>query len=609
MGGATNGLYLVLIAGLGAVHCVSPAAGLAQWLGWLGWSGQQWRALTATNSQGFAAGYAVFVNGTPPYSEERGAADFWLVTRTDRPAWVTVGDSLTTNSFPVRAGTGRVRVRAAYGGPVSLTIDPLPGPLAELPGATDGLWLCELSVEPFRANTVVFSDNATPAVAGEPDCVDGILLLSPPPAAAVHSLTSAPPAAALQPLRMTDGAVTLGGDGWYCLCHGESCDWPTYGMVGCDTVSMSVNGVEAGTPLLPKDQARAQYGLAEYPLRRAFTQTVANAAYPFIRGKVVFQAGACGASGGVRGAQGRLPSHEPDYADRASCLATGCTCEGGPVWHLGFSHGRVNTRNLTRITTGNNDADSTEHCLGLVWSAGGKTNLFSLLDANHRPFRDDLRFTTDKLTIMDGELVLSKKAPADMKPVVYLIKLHYSPHPEFDRVYDKLWVVVNSPDTQTNFNTWYTQNSNINWTTNLPKPFASITFSTNWLGAISPVVTNLNGSHWHPPEAKNSYMHHDARYEMRSKPTAGGHGHQASALSPPEPPICSRPILHGTFRTPTQITEMRTSTHSFAPYNWTVIPFFRQISTATSTVPAFTKERARISTSKDAPSCHKEKTL
>jgi hypothetical protein len=59
-------------AGLGAVYCVSPAAGLAQWLSWLGWSEQQWRTLTATNSQGFAVCYADFVSSTPPYSEERG---------------------------------------------------------------------------------------------------------------------------------------------------------------------------------------------------------------------------------------------------------------------------------------------------------------------------------------------------------------------------------------------------------------------------------------------------------------------------------------------------------------------------------------------------------
>jgi len=402
-------------AGLGAVYCVSPAAGLTQWLSWLGWSEQQWRALTATNSQGFATCYADFVNSTAPYSEERGAADLWLVTRTDRPAWVTVGDSLTTNSFPVLAGSGRVRIRAAYGGPVSLAIDPLPGSLAELPGATNGLWLCELSVEPYRPNTVVFADGDTPTVAGEPDSVDGILLLTAPPAAAVHSLTSTPPAVAMQPLRMTDGIVDLGNGGWYCLCYSEPpCDWPTYGMIGCDTVSMSINGVEADTPLMDKEEARELFDETYPAIQRTITQTVANATYPFIYGKVCFAVRGCEAVGGVSGAEQHPPWHEPDYDDQSLCDGIGCVCDGGPHWIVGFDHAAVNTRNLTRLTTGDNDVDSTEHCLGVVWEAGGKLDLFSLLHWSYGPYQSDLLFTTTALNIDDGELIFGGR-PKDLR--------------------------------------------------------------------------------------------------------------------------------------------------------------------------------------------------
>ena len=124
-------------AGLDAGFRVTPAVTFAQWLEWLEWDAEDWLTQTATNAEGFAVSYGGFVCNNAPYSDTNlnATVDFWLVTRTDRPAWLTVGDALTTNCFPVRAGVGRARVRAAYGGPVSLTLDPLPGTLAELPGA------------------------------------------------------------------------------------------------------------------------------------------------------------------------------------------------------------------------------------------------------------------------------------------------------------------------------------------------------------------------------------------------------------------------------------------------------------------------------------------
>ena len=224
-----------------------------------------------------------------------------------QPAWLTVDDALTTNAFPVRAGTGRYRIRAAYGGPVALTLDPHPGALAQTPGATNGPWLCDMRVEPDRANTVVFSDGETPApVPGGPDSVDGLLLLAPPPAFPVHSLSSPPPRAVLQPLRMTAGTVVLGNGGWYCLCASlPPCDWPDYSMIGCDAVSMSMNGVTGDTPLMTKDEAHDIYWERFPCVECTVTQTVANALYPFLYGKVIFSFRQCEAVGGVSGAEER----------------------------------------------------------------------------------------------------------------------------------------------------------------------------------------------------------------------------------------------------------------------------------------------------------------
>jgi hypothetical protein len=543
-------------AGLAAVFRVTPAISFAQWLEWLGWNAQTWQTRTSTNSEGFADAYVNFVCNTAPYSSVNATADFWLVTRTDRPAWLTVADALTTNSFPVRAGSSRVRLRAAYGGPVALTLDPHPGTLAQAPGATNGLWLCEMNIVPFGSNTVVFSDGVTPpSVPGNPDSVNGLLLLAPPPAAAIHSLTSPPPRVNLQPLRMTDGAAVLGNGGWYCLCASvPPCDWPNYALIGCDAVSMAMNSVEGSTPLMPKDDARDIYGARSPCIQCTVTQTVANVVYPFIYGRVIFSFRQCEAIGGlVLGAETNLPLHEPACYEFTGCGGIGCVCLDDGNTYVGFDHALVNTRNLDLISVANSEENTVNHCLGVVWSANGKVDFFSLLGGTYTSYNSDLQFTTDNLTVNDGELEFGDK-PKDLEPNICLIKLHYKPSPDVDQVFDKLWVVVNRPDTQTNFNTWYAQNSDISWTTNLPPPFSKLTLSTNAEQEVSAddPEPSVFGGHWHPPESKNSYLHHNGKYEMRSKPIASYHGHQA--MYDAHGILITEPIAAGT-------------ADFFAPYN------------------------------------------
>ena len=523
-------------AGLAAVFRVTPGVTAAQWREWLGWSAQTWQTLTATNTAGFVATYADFVCNTAPYTEENGAADFWIVARTDRPAWLTVGDALATNSFPVRVGNSRVHIRAAYGGPVTVTLDPHPGTLAQTPGATNGLWLCGLSVEACRYNTVLFSDGVTPPpVPGAPDSVDGLLVLSPPPAAPFHSLASPPPSVTLLPLRMTagSGALALGNGGWYCIpCGPGLCDWPDYAMIGCDAVSRSMNGVDGSDPILSADDAWNIYQSHLPDIQCTVTQTVANSTYPFIYGKVIFSFRQCEAVGGfVFGAEMNWPLHVPACYEYTGCGGIGCTCQDAGNTYVGFDHWLVNTRNLELISVANSEENTVNHCLGVVWQAGGKVDLFSLLGGTYTSYESDLQFTSDNLTVNDyGELEFGDN-PKDLEPAICLVKLHYKPSPEVDQVFDKLWVVVNRSDTQTKFDAWYAQNSDISWTANLPKPFAYLSLSTNAANEVSaedpepnPSVT---GGYWHPPESKNTYLHHNARFEMRSKPIFGGHGHQA----------------------------------------------------------------------------------
>jgi len=332
---------------------------------------------------------------------------------------------------------------------------------------------------------------------------------------------------------MTDGTTFLGGNGWYCLNRNDSCTWPNYAMIGCDTVSMAMNGVEGDTPLIPKEDALEIF-LARPPfIECTITQTVAHATYPFLYGRVIFRVRLCEAVGGVFGAE-QADGHEPSYESPSRCTGIGCGCKGGPCWIIGFSHSAVNTRNIfPRIGPDKTDSPPTEHCLGAVWSPGGKIDLFDLLDDCYLylPDTNVLSFTSDNLTVNSkGELVFPKRKPDDLEPAISLVKLHYKPDSETDVVFDKLWVVVNAPETKTEFDNWYARNADISWTTSLPSPFSCIALATNAAGEITGPIdpeSGWIGGQWHAPEAKNSFLHHDAKYEMRSKPVSGWHGHQA----------------------------------------------------------------------------------
>lgn len=521
-------------AGLGAGHRVVPAVSFAQWLDWLDCDAQAWQSLTATNVEGFAAAYAAFLGTRTPYSDTNlnATVDFWLLTRTDRPALLTVGDALTTNSFPVRAGTSRQRIRAAYGAEVSLSLDPHPGALAQTPGGTNGAWLCGMELEPCRSNTVVFADGETPPpVPGAPSGVDGILVLSRP-ASAVRPLGGGPAVTAVRPLRVTNGLSVL-GDRFWCICSSEPpCPWPTLGMVaGACPGNVTVNGTtltSADDPLMSKSAASALWDARQPCFQCTVTQTVASVSYPFLYERVIFSFRPClPRPAGAYGAEER-PGHDPIICEVTECGGEDGICTDGPAHFIGFSHSAVNTRNLSLIPTGNAEEDTMEHCLGLVWEPGGKTNLFALLGGGPLSYKDDLHFTAEGLTVNeDGELEYGSR-PEDLKPTICRVKLHYTPNPDFHQVFDRLWVVVNAPETQAAFNGWYAQNADLSWTTNLPSPFAAITFSTNWFGVVSPGVTNLSGSGWGLPHAINSFLHHNATFEMRSGPVADGHGHQAT---------------------------------------------------------------------------------
>lgn len=198
-------------------------------------------------------------------------------------------------------------------------------------------------------------------------------------------------------------------------------------------------------------------------------------------------------------------------------------CGTSELVYIGFDHAKVKTRNLSRITTGDIEEDITEHCLGVVWEDKGKIDLFSLLGSNYLPYKDDLYFTTTALSINeDGNLVYGPDSPKRYTPDMCLIKVIHEPS---SVTLDHLWVAVNWVKSQTEFNNWIASNANISWTLTLPRPYSSIAVVSGSPQDPEPGVPRL----WGTPHSINSYLHHDARFEMRSVPIGSvGYGHQAT---------------------------------------------------------------------------------
>ena len=243
-------------AGLNPLARVEPTVDREQWLAylgwnaqmWSGWTAQAWLALHAPDAHGFGRPYAGFIYNTLPYSDpsRNQTVDFWLKTRTDRLALATVGDRLSTNTFLVLPGERRYRIRAAKDGPVSLSLDPLPGNFADIPGATNGLWICTMSLEPAQSNLVIFPAGFPPTIPDPPEGLEALVVgeepEEEPQAAPAPRLRSgavrggSEPAEPFLPLalgpRKTDAVherVSIGGDygGVWCLSSPSS-ELPTF---------------------------------------------------------------------------------------------------------------------------------------------------------------------------------------------------------------------------------------------------------------------------------------------------------------------------------------------------------------------------------------------
>ena len=86
-----------------------------------------------------------------------------------------------------------------------------------------------------------------------------------------------------------------------------------------------------------------------------------------------------------------------------------------------------------------------------------------------------------------------------------------------------MWLVINSQATQDRFTQWAIDNVNLQWTAALPQAFSNVAIPN----AVPTDPESGYPNQWKRPSIVSSYLHHNAKYEMRSEPVSS-HGRQAT---------------------------------------------------------------------------------
>ena len=201
-----------------------------------------------------------------------------------------------------------------------------------------------------------------------------------------------------------------------------------------------------------------------------------------------------------------------------------------PVAHdvdvkLGWTHDAdlLRLRNLVLLPTSSN-LDKTDHCIGKIWRLNGTIDFSSYLDSSCLPFLEKIEIRTVAFdgTAIGNEFRFSQKPPDERYPDIYHVDLVLK---ATGQVLDSFWLTVNSLVSLRRFELWASENeSDLGWVSELPPPPSEVLF--DGMGQISLPLFPARPS-WNDPTACNSFLHHDARYEMRSCATPGGHGNQA----------------------------------------------------------------------------------
>ncbi len=225
------------------------------------------------------------------------------------------------------------------------------------------------------------------------------------------------------------------------------------------------------------------------------------------------------------------PTNASDHLPGVECMAVqygpNCPVYTNTVVHRGFSHSPPpDVRNLVRIVTGNVQDDDTDHCLGLLWTSNLVIHLSDYLapPCAFDPAEMFFSVETKSTATIISNTIENIRKPDDLWPAIFHIELRATDTP---RILDRCWIVVNSPETKTLFDAWFSKySSDMSWTLFLPRPPAFLHLDENGNASLPSEAS----ADWHSPNRISSggYIHHAASYELRSFAVPGGYGHQAT---------------------------------------------------------------------------------
>ena len=218
--------------------------------------------------------------------------------------------------------------------------------------------------------------------------------------------------------------------------------------------------------------------------------------------------------------------HEPGIEEHEVDFGPLCPSAHDATVKLGWTHdtSKLWIRNLVRIATGDPWDDETDHCIALYWEKNGTVDLRSFVSGQSAPFLGEIAFFVNGRP--SGETLFFGARPRRYHPSVFHVEMQL---PAVSRALDRMWIVVNHPGTGTDFDSWVSENEDLSWVENLPRPFPKLEFSTNGSGSATPVDPEPGdpGLWTKPKPTGGSFLHHDAEWEMRSYGNSEGHGNQA----------------------------------------------------------------------------------
>ncbi|MBQ2281569.1 MAG: hypothetical protein II332_02220 [Kiritimatiellae bacterium] len=204
-------------------------------------------------------------------------------------------------------------------------------------------------------------------------------------------------------------------------------------------------------------------------------------------------------------------SHEPRIETEIVTFGSNCPVATNVNAVIGFSHNKVNTRNLPIIYTSDSRDSNTDHCVGVRYEPS-LVILFDDFMDGFNEYKNKIHFKVNGQQ-MDSLLLAYGGLPDGVAPIVYYIEMCLN---ESGRVLDRLWITAFISTDLNEFSIWYHSNkSDLGWFAALPKPYRLI---RNTNGKIFDPEPD-SPDYWSKPSSINSYLHHNASYEMRTETT------------------------------------------------------------------------------------------